>query len=126
MSKVNLDSIFNVGKESLTVSNRTGATIYKNELFEGLNPTEKKSLRIKLRRRKDAFISTYLQVKNNETKLNQLKKDWLDYSKLVYTDVTKIIDNNATSENIKYALEFINAMQEKEKATEKKAANKSK
>lgn len=116
----NLNSIFEVGKESLTTTNRTGATIYKNELFEGLNPSEKKSLRIKLRRRKDAFISTYLQIKNNETKLNQLKKDWNDYSKLVYTDVTKIIDNNATSDNIKYALDFIDAMSEKETKKETK------
>lgn len=110
MSKKNLDSIFSIGKETLSTTNRTGATIYKNELFEGLNHKEKKSLRIKLRRRKDAFLSAYAMGKNNADKLNALKKDWNAYAKLVYNDVKIIIDNNATEQNKFDAIAFIDAM----------------
>lgn len=105
-------NIFEIGNEVLKSNVRNGATIYKNELFADCKtPQEKKSLRIKLRRKKDSFIATFIQNEKNPSAIAELKKAWDAYSKLVYTDVTKIIDSNSTQENKNYALRFLNAMQ---------------
>lgn len=102
------NEIFNIGKDFLKVeSNRK--SIYKQELFnECPTDKQKKALRIKLRRKRDNFISMYLSSKKDKNKLNQIFNLWKQYSEKVYNDVNIIIDNNSTQENIKICNEFIN------------------
>ena len=102
-----MSTIFDLGKEILkSESNRK--SIYKKDLFkECLTDKQKKSLRIKLRRKKDSFIACYLANKKNETKLKELYNIWKQYAEQVYNDVNIIVDNNSTNENIKICNEFI-------------------
>lgn len=115
-------SIFEIGKDLLkSESNRKN--IYKKDLFKDCaTDKEKKSMRIKLRRKKDSFIAAYLSSKKNETKLKELFSVWKQYASQVYTDINIIVDSNSTSENIKICNEFVEAFkkfEEKEKAVAK-------
>jgi len=119
-------TIFEIGKNILkTESNRK--SIYKKELFsECVTDKEKKSLRIKLRRKKDTFIACYLANKNNEAKLKELFSAWKKYAEQVYNDIYIIVDNNSAKENINICNEFIEKFKSFEgtkKATAKKVTN---
>lgn len=107
------NNIFNLGKDVLQSNVRNGSTLYNANLFVDMNSKEKKSLRIKLRREKDKYISTFVISKNDKAKMDALKKVWFEYSKKVYVDVNKIIDSNSTEQNKKDALNFLNAMNTK-------------
>lgn len=100
-------TIFEIGKNILkTESNRK--SIYKKELFSDcVTDKEKKSLRIKLRRKKDTFIACYLANKKNEAKLKELFSAWKQYAEKVYNDIYIIVDNNSAKENISICNEFI-------------------
>lgn len=100
-------TIFEIGKNILkTESNRK--SIYKKELFsECVTDREKKSLRIKLRRKKDTFIACYLANKKNEAKLKELFSAWKQYAEKVYNDIYIIVDNNSAKENISICNDFI-------------------
>lgn len=127
-------TIFEIGKNILkTESSRK--SIYKKELFaECVTDKEKKSLRIKLRRKKDTFIACYLANKKNETKLKELFSAWKQYAEKVYNDIYIIVDNNSAKENIQICNEFIERFKSFEgtkkttgkKATTKKATEKPK
>lgn len=101
------ETIFEIGKSILkTESSRK--SIYKKELFTNcVTDKEKKSLRIKLRRKKDTFIACYLANKKNEAKLKELFSAWKMYAEKVYNDIYIIVDNNSTKENISICNEFI-------------------
>lgn len=100
-------TIFEIGKNILkTESNRK--SIYKKELFSDcVTDKEKKSLRIKLRRKKDTFIACYLANKKNEAKLKELFSAWKQYAEKIYNDIYIIVDNNSAKENISICNEFI-------------------
>ena len=121
-------TIFEIGKNILkTESNRK--SIYKKELFaDCVTDKEKKSLRIKLRRKKDTFIACYLANKKNEAKLKELFSAWKQYAEKVYNDIYIIVDNNSARENISICNEFIERFKSFEgtikKTTTKKASTK--
>ena len=120
-------TIFEIGKNVLkTESSRK--SIYKKELFSDcVTDKEKKSLRIKLRRKKDTFIACYLANKKNETKLKELFSAWKQYAEKVYNDIHIIVDNNSTKENISICNEFIEKFKSFEgtnKKTTKRATTK--
>lgn len=107
----NLEKIFAIGDETIQKEisfNR--ATIYKKELFEGKTDKEKKSIRIKLRKKRDAFISTFLIVEKDKNKLEALKKDWKEYAKLVYNNIEIIMDNNTNKESVQLIKRFVSVM----------------
>lgn len=107
----NLEKIFAIGNETIQKEisfNR--ATIYKKELFEGKTDREKKSIRIKLRKKRDAFLSTFLVVEKDKNKLEALKKDWKEYAKLVYNNIDIIMDNNTNKESVQLIKRFISVM----------------
>ena len=121
MNKVNnLDSILNLGNDVLKSNTQNGSTLYNANLFTDMNNKEKKSLRIKLRRKKDNFISTFVQNKDNKDVLNELKDVWTIYAKQIYVDVNKIIDNNSTTQNKQDALNFLSFINSVEKTETKK------
>lgn len=125
MKKIDIDNLFSELSNNEVLKNNTerGATLYKPNLFLGMNNKEKKSLRIKLRRKKDNFISSYIMHKNDNSKLSELKNLWLSYAKNVYVDVNKIIDNNSTTQNKEDALKFlsfINSIEKNDKKDNKK------
>lgn len=105
------NEVLNFGKEVLISNSKNRKSIYKNSLFEDCKTDkEKKSLRIKLRRKLQNFLGTFLQVEKNPTKIKELQKVWKEYAKEVYNNVNEIIDNNSTQNNKELVKRFISVM----------------
>lgn len=105
------NEVLNFGKEILISNSKNCKSIYKNSLFEDCKTDkEKKSLRIKLRRKLQNFLGTFLQVEKNPTKIKELQKVWKEYAKEVYNNVNEIIDNNSTQDNKELVKRFISVM----------------
>ena len=105
------NEVLNFGKEILISNSKNSKSIYKNSLFEDCKTDkEKKSLRIKLRRKLQNFLGTFLQVEKNPTKIKELQKVWKEYAKEVYNNVNEIVDNNSTQDNKELVKRFISVM----------------
>lgn len=105
------NEVLNFGKEILISNSKNRKSIYKNFLFEDCKTDkEKKSLRIKLRRKLQNFLGTFLQVEKNPTKIKELQKVWKEYAKEVYNNVNEIVDNNSTQNNKELIKRFISVM----------------
>lgn len=105
------NEVLNFGKEILISNSKNRKSIYKNSLFEDCkSDKEKKSLRIKLRRKLQNFLGTFLQVEKNPTKIKELQKVWKEYAKEVYNNVNEIVDNNSTQDNKELVKRFISVM----------------
>lgn len=105
------NEVLNFGKEVLISNSKNRKSIYKNSLFEDCkSDKEKKSLRIKLRRKLQNFLGTFLQVEKNPTKIKELQKVWKEYAKEVYNNVNEIVDNNSTQDNKELVKRFIFVM----------------
>lgn len=105
------NEVLNFGKEVLISNSKNRKSIYKNSLFEDCkSDKEKKSLRIKLRRKLQNFLGTFLQVEKNPTKIKELQKVWKEYAKEVYNNVNEIVDNNSTQDNKELVKRFISVM----------------
>lgn len=105
------NEVLNFGKEILISNSKNRKSIYKNSLFEDCKTDkEKKSLRIKLRRKLQNFLGTFLQVEKNPTKIKELQKVWKEYAKEVYNSVNEIVDNNSTQDNKELVKRFISVM----------------
>lgn len=105
------NEVLNFGKEILISNSKNRKSIYKNSLFEDCkSDKEKKSLRIKLRRKLQNFLGTFLQVEKNPTKIKELQKVWKEYAKEVYNNVNEIVDNNSTQNNKELVKRFISVM----------------
>lgn len=105
------NEVLNFGKEILISNSKNRKSIYKNSLFEDCKTDkEKKSLRIKLRRKLQNFLGTFLQVEKNPTKIKELQKVWKEYAKEVYNNINEIVDNNSTQDNKELVKRFISVM----------------
>ena len=105
------NEVLNFGKEILISNSKNRKSIYKNSLFEDCKTDkEKKSLRIKLRRKLQNFLGTFLQVEKNPTKIKEFQKVWKEYAKEVYNNVNEIVDNNSTQDNKELVKRFISVM----------------
>lgn len=105
------NEVLNFGREILISNSKNRKSIYKNSLFEDCKTDkEKKSLRIKLRRKLQNFLGTFLQVEKNPTKIKELQKVWKEYAKEVYNNVNEIVDNNSTQDNKELVKRFISVM----------------
>lgn len=105
------NEVLDFGKEVLISNSKNRKSIYKNSLFEECkSDKEKKSLRIKLRRKLQSFLGTFLQVEKNPTKIKELQKVWKEYAKEVYNNVNEIVDNNSTQDNKELVKRFISVM----------------
>lgn len=105
------NEVLNFGKEVLISNSKNRKSIYKNSLFEDCKTDkEKKSLRIKLRRKLQNFLGTFLQVEKNSAKIKELQKVWKEYAKEVYNNVNEIVDNNSTQDNKELVKRFISVM----------------
>ena len=105
------NEVLNFGKEVLISNSKNRKSIYKISLFdECKSDKEKKSLRIKLRRKLQNFLGTFLQVEKNPTKIKELQKVWKEYAKEVYNNVNEIVDNNSTQDNKELVKRFISVM----------------
>lgn len=111
--------ILAIGNEIFSTSERK--SIYRKEIFaECKTDKEKKNLRMKLRKKLDAFIAEFIATSKNEEKRRALRKAWQEYAKQVYINTTYIVDANANTEKrdtIKNFLLAMNAMNEIEKKT---------
>ena len=105
------NEVLNFGKEILISNSKNRKSIYKNSLFEDCkSDKEKKSLRIKLRRKLQNFLGTFLQAEKNPAKIKELQKVWKEYAKEVYNNVNEIVDNNSTQDNKELVKRFISVM----------------
>lgn len=107
---MNANEILAIGNEVIISKKKGNKGIYKESLFENLSEKEKKSLRIKLRRKTNNFIGTFLQVEKNPVELKKLVANWKKYAKEVYKNTEIIFDSNANKESIETVKRFINAM----------------
>lgn len=88
--------------------------IYRKEIFaECKTDKEKKNLRMKLRKKLDAFIAEFIAGNKNAEKRKALKKAWQEYAKQVYINVECIVDANANTEKKDTIKNFLSAMNEK-------------
>lgn len=71
---------------------------------------EKKSLRIKLRRKLKNFLGAFLQNEKNPEKISEIKKEWQNYAKQVYNNVEIIMDGNTSNDNAELCKRFLKAM----------------
>lgn len=106
--------ILAIGNEIFSTSERK--SIYRKEIFvECKTEKEKKNLRMKLRKKLDAFIAEFIATSKNEEKRKALKKAWQEYAKQVYINTTYIVDANANTEKKDTIKNFLLAMNETEK-----------
>lgn len=77
------NEILAIGNEIFSTNERK--SIYKKEIFvECKTDKEKKNLRMKLRKKLDAFIAEFIASNKNIEKRKALKKAWQEYAKQVY------------------------------------------
>jgi hypothetical protein len=86
------------------------SSIYKAELFEGLDDKAKKATRRKARRLRDNFIGRYLQANGNKEELKGLQKEWKEFAAEVYNNSSFIFEKNTSAEDQKIMTQFIKAM----------------
>lgn len=90
----------------------THVSIYKKELFDGVTTEkEKKSRRRKLRNQRDNFLGSYLEARNNEEKLQALRKEWKAYATKVYVNINLIFESNTSADTQAICKEFTKAME---------------
>ena len=107
------NEILAIGNEIFSTNERK--SIYKKEIFvECKTDKEKKNLRMKLRKKLDAFIAEFIASNKNTEKRKALKKAWQEYAKQVYINVNCIVDANANTEKRDTIKNFLLAMNEKE------------
>lgn len=106
------NEILALGNEIFSTSERK--SIYRKEIFaECKTDKEKKNLRMKLRKKLDAFIAEFIVSSKNVEKRKALKKAWQEYAKQVYINVECIVDANANTEKKDTIKNFLSAMNEK-------------
>lgn len=106
------NEILSIGNEIFSTSERK--SIYRKEIFaECKTDKEKKNLRMKLRKKLDAFIAEFITSNKNAEKRKALKKAWQEYAKQVYINVECIVDANANTEKKDTIKNFLSAMNEK-------------
>ena len=106
------NEILTIGNEIFSTSERK--SIYRKEIFaECKTDKEKKNLRMKLRKKLDAFIAEFITSNKNAEKRKALKKAWQEYAKQVYINVECIVDANANTEKKDTIKNFLSAMNEK-------------
>lgn len=106
------NEILAIGNEIFSTSERK--SIYRKEIFaECTTDKERKNLRMKLRKKLDAFIAEFIASNKNAEKRKALKKAWQEYAKQVYINVECIVDANANTEKKDTIKNFLSAMNEK-------------
>lgn len=118
------NEILNIGNDLFSTSERK--SIYKKEIFsECKTDKDKKSLRMKLRKKLDNFIAEFIASRNNANKLSELKTAWQKYAKEVYINVNQIVDANANTEKKQSISDFLAVMNAENNAKQSnKATNK--
>lgn len=108
------NEILAIGNEIFSTNERK--SIYRKEIFvECKTDREKKNLRMKLRKKLDAFIAEFIATSKNEEKRKALRKAWQEYAKQVYINSACIVDANANTEKKDTIKNFLLAMNETEK-----------
>lgn len=106
------NEILAIGNEIFSTNEKK--SIYRKEIFaEYKTDKEKKNLRMKLRKKLDAFLAEFIASDKNAEKREALKKAWQEYAKQVYINVECIVDANANTEKKDTIKNFLSAMNEK-------------
>lgn len=113
ITTMDFSEIMKVGNDVITRKQGKTKSVYKTELFTGASDKEKKSMRVKLRRKLSAFVEEFLKAEKNPEKMKALREAWKKYSTAVYADVKHIYDGNTSDENINLYKRFLTAMEAK-------------
>lgn len=109
-SNFDLNAILQASSANLTKNVKQGATLYKNEIFEGKTDKEKKAIRVKLRKHLENFVISAKQAEKNKDKIEAIKKDWIAYAKNIYVNIENIVDANAGEQKQKDVKYFLTQM----------------
>ena len=107
-SNSNFEAIMKLAPKAITSTSRS--SVYKAELFQGLDDKQKKTLRRKLRRNRESFISSFLESQKDKAKLQALQEQWKTYASQVYNDINHIFESNTEAGNQDCCKKFIAAM----------------
>lgn len=108
------NEILAIGNEIFSTNGRK--SIYNKDIFlECKTDKERKNLRMKLRKKLDAFIAEFIATSKNEEKRKALRKAWQEYAKQVYINSACIVDANVNTEKRETIKNFLLAMNETEK-----------
>lgn len=103
------NEILAIGNDIFSTNERK--SIYRKEIFaECKTDKEKKTMRMKLRKKLDCFIAEFLSSSKNVEKRKLLKKAWQEYAKQVYINTSCIVDANANTEKKDTIKNFLLAM----------------
>lgn len=100
MSNINFEAL-----KGITSTNAKKESIYLLSIFEGKTEKERKSLRKKLRSKRDSVIDAFNQADNNRKK--EIKNAWLEFAKTVYKDVNIIFELNTTDDTKNLCTKFL-------------------
>ena len=107
--KMEINSILSIGNDLIkSNSNNHKQGIYKNELFNGMNDREKRSLRIKFRNKLSYFVDTMFEYSktNNLEKCRALGNSLNQYAENVYNNINVLYENNTTFQKASKIDEF--------------------
>ena len=107
--KQELNEIFALAPKSKGATGKE-QSIYKKEIFADMLPKECKSMRSKLRRNRDNFISASIECKGNKKELDALKANWKKYAEGVYRNVSNICEANSSEQTQKLCANFLEIM----------------
>lgn len=90
--KKNLSELMNLGTELLSNGKgRKGTQLYNEDLFKGMLSDEKRRARMKLRKKLESFLRSYLENRKNEKEIEKLRNVWKEYSANVYKDTSMLL-----------------------------------
>lgn len=107
--KQELNEIFALTPKSKGATGKE-QSIYKKEIFVDMLPKECKSMRSKLRRNRDNFISASIECKGNKKELDALKANWKKYAESVYRNASNICEANSSEQTQKLCANFLEIM----------------
>lgn len=107
-AKSNFEAIMKLAPKATPSTSRS--SVYKAELFQGMDDKQKKTFRRKLRRNRESFISSFLESQKDKAKLQALQEQWKAYASQVYNDINHIFESNTEAGNQDCCKKFITAM----------------
>lgn len=90
--KKSLSDLMSLGSDLLNNGKgRKGTQLYYEELFKGMLSDEKRRARMKLRKKLESFVRSYIENRKNEKELEKLRMVWKEYSANVYKNTSMLL-----------------------------------
>ena len=90
--KKSLSELMNLGTDLLSNGKgRKGTQLYNENLFSGMLSDEKRRARMKLRKKLESFIRSYIENRKNEKEVEKLRTVWKEYSASAYKNTAMLL-----------------------------------